>query len=115
MSGSGDVAARRGTDAGTSSQLALLAVALAPVPAFVVTTATGYADPVFANPPGVLGFPLGIVLLFLAAALTALALVTASRRRPGATGRARTLAFAVPALVIVLLSPPVIEWMTLLG
>ena len=85
-------------------------MAVSPVVAFAVTSAIGYAAPMFANPPSFLGLPIGVVLLFLAAALTALALLAAARARPAAAGQARTVSFALPAAVIVLLGPALIEF-----
>jgi hypothetical protein len=64
----------------------------------------------FANPPSFLGVPIGVVLLFLATALTALAMLAAARPRPATSGWVRTVPFALPALVVVLLGPALIEF-----
>ena len=107
MAVSPDAPTARGRD---GERVGLIVLAVSPVVAFVVTSATGYAAPMFANPPSFLGFPIGVVLLFLATALTALALLAAARARPAAAGRVPTVAFALPAAVIVLLGPALIEF-----
>ena len=103
-------AARR-TDSSDTTRVGLLLLALLPVLASVVGVAAGYLEPMFANPPGVLGIPLGVALLFVALVLTGLALVTAVRARPARAGGALVVALSIPALAVVVLGPRLIEWL----
>ena len=105
----------RAAASGDRASLALVALALSPVIAFLVAWLTGYTEPLFANPPSLVGVPLGVVLLFVAAALTALAVVAAIGARRSRGGGAATVALTVPALLLVVLGPAFIAGLMLLG
>jgi hypothetical protein len=85
-----------------------LAISLAPFIALAIGAGTAFLEPMFSNPPGLLGIPAGIAILGVAVVLGGLGVAAVARR---ATVQARLLALAgltVPALLLVLLGPAVI-------
>jgi hypothetical protein len=83
-------------------------VALTPLFAFVgVALAPGYLDPMLSNPPGVLGLPLGVVVLFVAGILTILGAMVV--RRGGEVARVAAFGtLTIPAVLLVVLGPAVL-------
>jgi len=75
---------------------------------FFQLAAPGYMEPAFANPPGVLGMPAGLVPLAVALSLTALGLV--GLRRVSSTPAATFvfLVSTVPATFAVVLTPALV-------
>ena len=68
----------------------------------------GSVDPITANPPEMLGLPLGVVLVFVALAVMALGIVAL---RQASTDRSTLIAFlalTVPAAVLIVVTPALI-------
>ena len=103
----GDRAASIG---GRAAHAAFRASAASPFLALVVSALVpGYLDPMLANPPGVLGLPLGVVILALTS-IVALLGFEVVRRSPSSIVRVVALAvLTLPALVAVVMSPMVIR------
>lgn len=99
----------------TSAGTVPLAIATAPLVAFVVAVVTGYVEPMFANPPSLLGSPVGMYLLVAAGLLTALGMVIVARSHRPLARAAAISACTVPALLLVVLGPPAIVLLVALG
>jgi hypothetical protein len=70
--------------------------------------APGFLEPIFANPPEIVGLPAGIVMLFIAAIWASLAFVVI-RANPSGLGMAvGLLVFTVPAILAILFLPSTI-------
>jgi hypothetical protein len=70
--------------------------------------APGFLEPIFANPPDIVGLPAGIVMLFIAAIWASLAFVVI-RANPSGLGIAvGLLVFTVPAILAILYLPATI-------
>jgi len=86
------------------------ALALLPLWAGILLSlvAPGFMDPLFANPPAIVGLPAGIVLIFVAGLLMAFG-VLAMRWTSSVAGRtAAFLLLTVPSLLLVVASPAAI-------
>jgi len=70
--------------------------------------APGFMDPLFANPPEILGLPLGVVLLFAVAIWASLAFVVIRAFRSGWGIALGVLVFTVPAIVATIFLPATI-------
>ena len=92
------------------SRRGVMAVALTPLWLFaaLLLAAPGYMDPVFANPPAVLGLPAGIVVQTAALAWMAIGvgIVLATRQVVGWI--LALVLFAAPATALVGLTPPTV-------
>lgn len=86
--------------------------ALASIPfvaiVFGATLASGFFEPVFANPPEILGLPAGIVLLFAVAVWASLAFVVIRAFRSWFGVALGLLVFTVPSIVAILFLPAAI-------
>jgi hypothetical protein len=70
--------------------------------------APGFMDPVFANPPAMLGLPAGVVIIAFAEVLALIGWLVA-RRAPTLGVALAALAFlTIPALVLIVMAPAVI-------
>ena len=70
--------------------------------------APGFLEPIFANPPEILGLPAGIVMLFLTVIWASLAFVVI-RAMPSRSGIALgLLVFTVPAIIAIVYIPATI-------
>jgi hypothetical protein len=91
----------------TSSQR--LGYAIASLPFVLLATITilaaGFMEPVFLNPPEVLGLPMGILMVFVAAVWASLAFVVVRAVRSGVGVAIALLVFTVPAIIAILLIP----------
>jgi hypothetical protein len=89
-----------------------LGYALACLPFIVLVIAPpiapGYMEPIFANPPEIVGLPAGMVALFLIAAWASLAFVAIRASRSGVGIAVGLVVFTVPAIVAIALLPSVI-------
>ena len=65
-------------------------------------------EPLFANPPDILGLPAGIVLLFVVAIWASLAFVVIHANPSGLGIAVGLLVFTVPAIVAILYLPATI-------
>jgi hypothetical protein len=89
-----------------------LGYAIASLPFFVIifaaTFAPGYFEPVFENPPEIVGLPAGIVALFLAATWASIAFLAIRETRSGMGIALALLAFTIPSTIVIILTPAVI-------
>jgi len=99
-----DMAARRGPSR------PLVALAAVPIIAWTVLSrmVPGFTDPLYQNPPGILGLPAGIVMMFVAAVLTILGLTVAIKSRSMTVIVLGLILFTIPAVLIIALGPPVL-------
>lgn len=93
---------RRGMGQGPKVLLGLLPLWLL---VFSLLAAPGFMEPAFENPPAVLGAPLGLVLLAIAMALTAIGVAALRRVSSPAAASAVVLCFTVPAILLIVLTP----------
>jgi hypothetical protein len=70
--------------------------------------APGYFEPVFANPPEIVGLPAGVIVLFLAASWASIAFLAVRETRSGIGIALALLAFTVPSTMVIILVPAVI-------
>jgi len=70
--------------------------------------APGFMEPVFANPPDILGLPAGIVLLFVMAIWASLAFIVIRESRSGRGVGLALLVFTGPSMVAILYLPAAI-------
>lgn len=70
--------------------------------------APGFFEPAFANPPEILGLPMGVVLLFLVATWASIAFLAIRIARSGIGIAFALLIFTVPSMIAMLFIPPVI-------
>jgi hypothetical protein len=70
--------------------------------------APGFMEPIFANPPDILGLPAGVVLLFAVAIWACLAFVVIRAFRSGLGIALAVLVFTVPSIVAILYLPATI-------
>ena len=89
-----------------------LGYALASMPFVLVVVgqvfAPGFLEPIFANPPDILGLPAGVVMLFVAAIWASLAFVVI-RENPSGLGVALgLLVFTIPAILAIIFLPSTI-------
>ena len=96
---------RRGMGQGPKVLLGLLPLWLL---VFSLLAAPGFMEPAFANPPAALGVPLGLVLLAIALALTAIGVVGLRRVSSPAAASAIFLCFTVPAVLVIVLTPAMV-------
>jgi len=70
--------------------------------------APGFMEPLFANPPDILGLPAGIVLLFVVVIWAAMAFAVIRGSRSGPAVALALLVFTIPAIVAILYLPAMI-------
>ena len=70
--------------------------------------APGFMEPIFANPPDILGLPAGVVSLFVVAIWASLAFVVIRAFRSGLGIALALLVFTVPSIVATLYLPATI-------
>lgn len=89
---------------------AVIALALLPLwlLLFLSLAAPGFMDPMFANPPAVVGLPAGIVLLALAMAWMAIGVALILSTWSALGWAVAIVLFMVPAMAAVILGPAVI-------
>jgi hypothetical protein len=87
-----------------------LTVAAAPIAMIVLlaVVAPGYTDPIYANPPSILGLPAGLLLVCGAALWAAAAFVLLLKARSTPVHVLAIVLFTLPATMLVILAPPVI-------
>lgn len=87
-----------------------LATALSPVVLWValLLMAPGFTDPLYANPPGLLGLPAGLVLVGVALALAAVGAVVVWRSRSPMVHALAIGLLTIPALLLIGLGPSII-------
>jgi hypothetical protein len=87
-----------------------LATALSPVVLWValLLMAPGFTDPLYTNPPGVLGLPAGLVLVGLALILAVVAVVVVWRSRSPMVQALAIGLLTIPALLLIGLGPSII-------
>jgi hypothetical protein len=87
-----------------------VAVALIPLWATIalILLAPGFMDPLYANPPAILGLPAGIVLLSIALLWMAIGVGIVASARALWSQLAALWIFAVPATAAILLGPAVV-------
>ena len=93
---------RRGMGQGPKVLLGLLPLWLL---VFFLLAAPGFMEPAFEKAPTVLGAPLGLVLLAIAMALTAIGVAALRRVSSPAAASAVVLCFTVPAILLIVLTP----------
>lgn len=86
------------------------ALALLPLWAWIFLNlfAMGFMEPVFANPPSVVGIPLGAILIVVAWLVMALGLVAMRRTRSAAGRMAAFALLTIPALILTVLAPVIV-------
>ena len=67
--------------------------------------APGFVDPVFMNPPAMLGLPAGVVIIAFAMAIAFLGWVVIRRARTVGVVLATLLFLTIPAMLLLLLTP----------
>lgn len=72
---------------------------------FFLVLAPGFMDPVFSNPPAVLGLPAGVMLVLAALGWMALGVILLRRTSTTVGALIAFLAFTVPATLMILLTP----------
>jgi hypothetical protein len=99
-----------GTEPTRPAPMPRLLLGLLPVWVFLVLTllAPGYVDPLYLNPPGVLGLPLGLALAVLAMAWMAVGLLGLYRLASDALALLVLMLFTVPATIAIVLAPAMI-------
>ena len=99
-----------GGDAPLVSRRAATLIAFLPFVVWLALTvlAPGYTDPLYQNPPGILGLPAGMVGLFVGSAFAILGILTARRARSTAATAAGLLVFTIPGCLLILLAPPAV-------
>lgn len=103
--GSGSVVvSRSGPAVGPRIALGLLPLWLV---AFLVITAPGFMDPVFSNPPAVLGMPAGVTMVLVTLAWMALGVLVLQRTTTMVAALVAFLVFTAPAAFGLLLIPAV--------
>jgi hypothetical protein len=107
-----DPASNQVVDATARSQLARAGYVLTSLP-FVLTVAlmvlaSGYLDPLFANPPAIAGLPMGVVFLFIALVWAVLGVLVVWGARSTARIIGALLVFTLPASMAIILGPAVI-------
>jgi hypothetical protein len=100
------------TSSSRATRLQRVGYAIAGIPFAMILVAQvlapGFLEPIFANPPEIVGLPAGIVLLFVAAIWASLAFVVI-RANPSGLGIAvGLLVFTVPAILAILYLPSTI-------
>jgi hypothetical protein len=75
---------------------------------FAATFASGFFEPVFSNPPEIVGLPAGIVMLFAVAVWASLAFVVIRAFRSGLGVALALLVFTFPSIVAILFIPSAI-------
>jgi hypothetical protein len=75
---------------------------------FAQVVAPGFMEPIFANPPSLVGLPLGVVLLFAVAIWASLAFVVIRAFRSGFGIALGVLVFTIPAIFAIILLPATI-------
>ncbi len=89
-----------------------LGYAIASLPFIVIlfgaAFAAGFFEPVFANPPEILGLPAGIIVLFLAATWASIAFLAIRETRSGIGIALAVLAFTIPSTIVIILTPAVV-------
>jgi hypothetical protein len=93
-----------------TSRRVLRALALSPfiLWAVLVFVAPGFMDPVFMNPPGILGLPAGIVVAAGAMLLALVAAWVVWRTRSTFVALAAIVALTVPSMALILFEPAII-------
>lgn len=87
-----------------------LVTALSPVVlwAALVLIAPGFTDPLYANPPGILGLPAGLVLAGMAFALAVVGAVVVWRSRSSTVQALAIGLLTIPALLLIGLGPSIV-------
>jgi len=89
-----------------------LGYAIASLPFVMIVVAQlvapGFMEPIFANPPEIVGLPAGIVVLFAAAIWASLAFVVIRAFRSGLGVALGVLVFTIPSIVAILYLPSMI-------
>lgn len=98
-------------DQGPSRRIAIV-VSLMPVWTLLALRVFGssFLEPVFSNPPGILGLPFGVVLLAVSLVWTLFGVMIVARVRSAVARGAALSLFTIPAAVLVVLSPAVIAY-----
>jgi hypothetical protein len=68
----------------------------------------GSVDPITANPPALLGLPLGVVLVFVALAVMAVGIVALRQASSSRSTLIALLVLTVPAAVLIVVAPALI-------
>jgi hypothetical protein len=97
---------------GTRSPLQSVAVVIAsvPVPLWIALwiLAPGFMEPVFLNPPAMLGLPAGVVMITFAGGLAALGWLVARRTRSVRVALGAVTFLTIPALLLIMATPALI-------
>lgn len=99
------VVSRSGLTVGSRIALGLLPLWLI---GFLGITAPGFMEPIFANPPAILGIPAGIVMVLIALAWMALGVLVLQRTATAVGALIAFLVFTAPSAFAALLMPAVI-------
>lgn len=75
---------------------------------FFLLAAPGFMDPIFANPPAIVGLPAGVFVLAVAIVLTLTGVLSMRSARSDLASLLVLLVFTVPALALILLGPAAI-------
>jgi hypothetical protein len=82
---------------------------------FLSVAAPGFIDPMYANPPAVVGLPAGVVIIAAALGLTIVGVEILRRVESDVAAVLVWLLFTVPALAVILLGPAAILMVLNLG
>jgi hypothetical protein len=97
---------------GTRSPLQSVAVVIAsvPVPLWIVLwiLAPGFVEPVFLNPPAMLGLPAGVVIIAFAGVLATFGWLLARRARTVGIALGAVAFLTIPALLLIMVTPALI-------
>ena len=97
---------------GTRSPLQSVAVVIAsvPVPLWIALwiLAPGFMEPVFLNPPAVLGLPAGVVIIAFAGGLATFGWLVARRARTVGVALGAVTFLTIPALLLIMVTPALI-------
>src|SRR5262245_5320557 len=85
-------------------------VVLAPlwVAVAVSSVAPGFMDPIYANPPGILGLPAGVILVGLALTWMALGMLALAGSSSDGTRMTIIAVFTIPAVIAIMSGPTLI-------
>jgi hypothetical protein len=76
--------------------------------AFLAVAASGFMDPIYANPPAIAGLPVGIVILGGAFLLAGLGVLVADRTRSDLVAILAFLFLSCPAMAVIILASPIV-------
>lgn len=87
-----------------------LFTALSPLALWVVLIllVPGFTDPLYQNPPGILGLPAGIVIAAVAAILTVIGVLVVWRSHSSSVSAIAIACLTIPALLLIGLAPAIV-------